>query len=193
MKKILILSMAAFLVFGFTSWASADYSFTYLSNDNSVNISGMLYTSSNGAGPLQITGGSLGSATLLTGTGIAPSASEYPGLRDDINPFRYDNQLSPGAVPMLTQYGLLFSEGTFRENLGYGVGAYYKEINIWSDSPSSDYSYAVAHWTDTEFSWDRYEGTLTLTATAAPVPAAVWLLGTGLVGLFGVRRRFTKS
>jgi hypothetical protein len=24
-----------------------------------------------------------------------------------------------------------------------------------------------------------------------PIPAAVWLLGTGLVGLIGIRRRFT--
>jgi hypothetical protein len=31
-----------------------------------------------------------------------------------------------------------------------------------------------------------------VSATHAPIPAAVWLLGSGLLGLFGIRKRFNK-
>jgi hypothetical protein len=33
---------------------------------------------------------------------------------------------------------------------------------------------------------------LTYNANTVPIPAAVWLFGSGLLGLFGVRRKFTK-
>jgi hypothetical protein len=36
------------------------------------------------------------------------------------------------------------------------------------------------------------EGPLMFQVTAVPIPAAIWLLGSGLVGLFGIRRRFTS-
>jgi len=35
--------------------------------------------------------------------------------------------------------------------------------------------------------------TQTVVAPAVPIPAAVWLLGSGLVGLIAIRRKFRKS
>jgi len=35
--------------------------------------------------------------------------------------------------------------------------------------------------------------TVRLTAAPVPVPPSVWLLGSGLVGLFGIRRRFSSK
>jgi hypothetical protein len=29
-------------------------------------------------------------------------------------------------------------------------------------------------------------------SSSVPIPAAIWLFGTGLIGLIGTRRRFTK-
>jgi hypothetical protein len=52
-------------------------------------------------------------------------------------------------------------------------------------------------WKYTE-TWTENETGLSITSvrefdvTPVPLPAAVWLLGTGLVGLFGIRRRFTS-
>jgi hypothetical protein len=39
---------------------------------------------------------------------------------------------------------------------------------------------------------DGYLDDAFLTVTTVPVPAAVWLLGSGLIGLVGIRRKFTK-
>jgi hypothetical protein len=39
--------------------------------------------------------------------------------------------------------------------------------------------------------WIRSD-TIYLQAEAVPIPGAVWLLGTGLIGIFGIRRKFKK-
>ncbi len=36
-------------------------------------------------------------------------------------------------------------------------------------------------------------GSLTIAATPVPIPAAVWLLGSGLIGLIGARRKFKHN
>jgi hypothetical protein len=173
MKKIFFLVFALILM----SWsqASADYSFSY--KGGSIDISGMLYTPSNGDGPLQVTGGyfGAGAATLLPV--VTTGRNTSPG-----NAFYYDNLLYPNLVPMLTGDGLLFTKGIYNQ-------AGYTEINIWGNTTATNYTYY-------EYSGGAYTitedgaGTFAVQPVPTPIPAAVWLLGTGLVGLVGIRRRF---
>jgi len=58
--------------------------------------------------------------------------------------------------------------------LGYGTGVYNIGLIV------VDQSYGMAY---------RF-GTLTVNATVVPVPAAVWLFGSGLLGLVGFARRY---
>ena len=69
--------------------------------------------------------------------------------------------------------------------------------SVWSDTPEA----LAADLAD----WDLYQGnfifqarfdggTASITAyhTPVPIPAAAWLLGSGLIGLVAIRRRFKK-
>lgn len=165
MKKVLFLVVALSLIC--LSQANADYSFSYVSNDASVNISGMLLTPSNGAGPLTVTGGYFGAATLIAGSGLSP-----------LGAFVYDNQLSPGSLQKLTSNGLLFAV----------TG---KEINIYGNSAAAN-DYTYMEWSGSAYPSGAFTPDLrgTFTVNAVPIPAAIWLFGAGLVGLVGVRRRF---
>jgi uncharacterized repeat protein (TIGR01451 family) len=124
-----------FLVFAFVLmiWgqASADFSFNYVSNNGTVNISGVLNTASNGPGTLPVTGGYFSgfenglpiSGTILGGVTNPPSYLSSPSGK-----FTYDNSLIVGSGgPLLsTTGGLLFGNiSTNTEiNIFYYNGAY---------------------------------------------------------------------
>jgi len=86
------------------------------------------------------------------------------------------------------QVNVTFSDGSStqvtmsdltRPFLGYSSNLAIASLSIDSVRPTGDDTYypTIDH---------LYVG------SQVPIPAAIWLLGTGLVGLFGVRRRFTS-
>jgi hypothetical protein len=213
-------ALAAVVALFFMSWSQgfADYTFTYASTDGSVVASGTLLTPFNGYGPLPVAGGTITVAVTGAGTGLTPVTGSDYGALFPISPtqgtvgypiystsatgaFWYDNQLIPGSgLPssqMLTSYGLLFTVG----NSG---SPGYMEINLYNlygwqnyNSTPVSTSYQLVEWT--QAGWSPYgagglTGTFTLTAvpSAAPIPSATWLLGPGLLGLAGIRRRLKK-
>jgi hypothetical protein len=75
----------------------------------------------------------------------------------------------------------------------------FTDIGVWADGPVSDLISVNNAWdgkyqADPDFTWMYSELTVTKVGDTyqiapVPVPAAVWLLGSGLLGLIGVRRR----
>ena len=183
MKKLF--GFVAIMLLMSWSQAFADYTITFTSNDNSLNATATLITTTNGSGPLLVTGGyikgSFGDATLYPGA----SGSGYTYSPAGV--FIYDNQLSLGSSQPLTLYGLLFTTGT-------PGSSDYKEINLWSNSPAAnDYSYV--QWTQatgySDYTSPDLRGTsgITPAPSAAPIPGAILLFAPGLAGIALLRRR----
>jgi uncharacterized repeat protein (TIGR01451 family) len=141
-----------FLVFAFVlmSWgqASADFSFNYVSNDGTVNISGLLNTASNGNGTLPVTGGYFSgfengvaiSGTILGGTTTPPNYLSSPSGK-----FTYDNSLLAGSSPLLsTTGGLLFGNTSTNTetNIFYYNGAY----SFSTYNPGTGYQPVASGW-----------------------------------------------
>jgi len=103
----------------------------------------------------------------LLGSPLDPRAPSVSPL----GAFIYDNIVYPGPDPMLDTSGILFSiSGT--------------EGNIWGNSGPKDYSFYVCCYVPAN---DRVD-TFTLTPAAVAEPSALALLGSGLLGLWFVRR-----
>ena len=85
--------------------------------------------------------------------------------------FQYDNIVYPGPDPALDLSGILFSISG-------------QEANIWGNSGPNDYSYYVCCYAVAN---DRVD-TFTLTPAAIDEPSTLALIGSGLLGLWFVRR-----
>jgi hypothetical protein len=179
MKKIFLIVIIMFLMN--YSQAFANYSFSFINNDTNTNVSGTLFTATNGPGPLIVTGGfmtgSLGDATIFVGNGSGLQQTSPLGA------FWYDNVLYPGSSPMLNTNGLLF------------VSANGVEINIWGNTSTTDYSfYTYAPGVGYSIYSTNLTGTSTSTfaASTVPIPGALLLFAPGLVGMALMKRRFSK-
>lgn len=179
MKKLVFLIMILACIS--CTEAFADYSFSFMSSDGSYGVQGTLLTSSNGNGPLLPLGGT------VIGDGAANNGITYSLVQavpsGSIRPFGatdliFDNKLTPGSTSFLTGDGLVFKS---QNGLSY--------VNIWGNGGTSYTLFQLGYNTSTqkEIYGPGVNGTANLTAT--PIPAAAWLLGTGLIGLVGIRRK----
>jgi hypothetical protein len=91
---------------------------------------------------------------------------------------------SGGSVPVGD--GTLFSF-TLLANAGAPLGS---SALSWGNGSflGDGFGYGDTEWNDVLLP----SSGASINVSAVPIPAAVWLLGTGLVGLFGIRRRFTS-
>jgi len=183
MKRLLFLTVT--LTFFSWSEAYASYSFNFV--NGTYGVEGTLITPSNGNGPLTVSGGS------VTGTGTSNNGVIYSLVpaptppSNSIRPFGatdliFNNQLSPGSNPVLDGGGLVFEANG---GLSY--------LNIWGNGPSSYTLFQLGYNTITkaEIYGPAVNGTVNV--SAVPIPAAVWLLGSGLIGLAGIRKRQRKQ
>ena len=124
-------------------------------------------------------------ANLYTDAGVIPVGTY---VTSPAGAFNYDNKLSPGSTGSgwtVSNPGLLFTVGTF------GTSGY-NEINIFGNGGANNYSYYEGTAAG-NYPVVYNNGTFTVAqASAVPLPPAAWLLGGGLFGLIGVRRRFGK-
>jgi hypothetical protein len=180
LKKLLFL--VATLICMSWSQAYADFSFSFVDSTGDYSVTGTLLTTSNGNGTYTITGGSLtgtGTDDLNVAFSVLPIAPNGVSIR----PFGstdliYDNMLTPGSNPFLTSNGLVAESSN---GLSY--------LNIWGNSPNSYTVFQLGYNTTTQSEIYGPQNNGSANVTPTPIPAAAWLLGSGLMGLFGFRRK----
>ena len=176
MKKIVFIIMALVCV----SWGQAYADFGFKFDNSEYGVTGTLLTSDKGNGTFLVTGGT------VTGTGTINKDTTYSftaagtGVHS-IRPFGatdliVDNLLIPGSNPVFTGNGIAFVSST--------KASYF---NIWGNGPSSYTSFQLGWDGSKEIYGPAVSGAVEVNAT--PIPAAAWLLGSGLLGLAGIRRK----
>ena len=196
MKKLLFL--VATLVCMSWGQANADYSFSFMSNNGDYGFTGTFYTASNGNGPLLVTGASLtGDGSLNNGISYALLAPQLTAQNSDgagANLSGCDNLIYPGSNPIFNpadpSIGMILVQSAGLLNnpivVNGSVGSSTNKVPaIWIYATGTD---AYAYW-QSYLSTGSGSATASLTATPTPIPAAAWFLGSGLMGLFGFRRK----
>jgi hypothetical protein len=171
MKKMKLIAMLTIFLMGFGGTAQASFTYT-LDIALQAGYSGLTDTNKIGGVAFIVSGGTIPNYSL--GSAIPPAlgwilesyGGGYYAVYDDYTigqPSTFNPIVSNGnIITIISDVALGFSSLDFYNMAGASVGAQY-------------------------FSSAGFQQT-----AAVPIPAAVWLLGSGLVGLIGLRRRMKK-
>lgn len=176
MKKVLFLMVVLSLI----TWNQANATlYDFSLTGSSWSVSGTLTVTDNGDGSFTATSGS------AIANGVPLTLYSNPAGRAEstspLGAFYYDNQLYPNKTPLLDLDGLLFKAS----QAPYARTVAQTEINLFYQNGAYQYyeGYSAGN-------YPYYDTTQKFTSNAVPIPAAVWLLGSGLIGIVGIRRRF---
>jgi hypothetical protein len=188
------------------SWsqAYADYAFNFNSGDGSIILNGTLQTELiNGGQTTLITGGSLYSTGTIDG-GTTFTVASLTSALGPVNIAQYSgystflgyggayqtytnvlNTATPSTPFPITNWGVNNTDLILAASTNTSTSGYYLALCYDGGSTYDVDIYPVAgtYPTDPTFS------AATANITPTPIPAATWLLGSGLMGLFGMRRK----
>jgi PEP-CTERM motif len=182
MKPSMLAALGCLVAWGmFGAEATAGQVFNYTFTDGTFSASGTLTANPNGngtftavAGTSSVTGGG------NTGTLAFVTNPNAPGLTFYVGTHSFDDQLSPGSNPVLSNAGLLFQ---FQNNI---------YMDIFSNGPSN---YAVVEVDPSNTVVFRSQNPGAFTLTAVPEPSSmVMMMGTACtVGLGYIARRQRRA
>ena len=212
MKKFLVILGAVIFLFGLTGSASADILFQEDFDGSGPGFNTWTIEDYNGDESWEAADG--WGNLVPPHTGYAAGAEawySWSGMNDvlwspSINVSGYEN------ITLTTGVGVVDSSGCYE----YAAILLYAEdwtaSREWTSWSDEDYTNEAASWDITGFLegatsfkvgfWfyadsDSYgyfgADNIEVTGNPVPVPAAVWLLGSGLIGLAGVRRKLKKE
>jgi hypothetical protein len=161
---------------------AASYSFDFMANNSSYQVSGILVTEDvlNGVGGYNIVG--ISGAVSGSGGGAITSLVANPNSPNPVTQFGYiyDNNLFPSFSPQLSNPGVLFTTTSGNR------------WNLWGNSPQ-DYtlhSYAFSQGNPgSGTGGQEIHGTFTTAAVPELESYAMMLAGLGLMGAIARRRR----
>ena len=166
----------------------------YFAIDKTTN---QLWVSGSTSAPSAINGTSGGLTTTKSGVtsvyaqynqGIVGGATNYTGLASAIG--SYKNKLSAtqgflgNAISSATKGN---TEASLAAIIAAGAGSVTQNLYYWNDGLTTVAANKIGVWTNNTIITTYSDGSTTIAST--PIPPAFFLMGSGLLGMFGLRRK----
>jgi hypothetical protein len=162
----------------------------YFAIDKTTN---QLWVSGSTSAPSVINGTSGGLTTLKSGVTSVYSQygatnTNYTGLASAINSYKNKMSATQGTMAnAINSATKVNTEASLTAIIAAGAGSVTQNLYFWNDGlttvAANKIGVAVATITTS------FDGSSTVTTAATPIPPAFFLMGSGLLGMFGLRRK----